>query len=156
LSRSGHEQHYFEFQFMEGRRCGRRGVTQPPENICRRFLHCSTNQIWPPHPHTQPQPPSTHISENCWKNVLTFVAKYNTTPPWLILFAIALSLSPLTAKICCVEIICANILNDQWTYIPLRIIWMAHSLWTLWEHGRIWQPVNASCRKRSKKIMLTN
>ena len=30
------------------------------------------------------------------------------------------------------------------TYTPFCIIAIAHSLWTLCEHGRIWQPLNAS------------
>ena len=38
------------------------------------------------------------------------------------------------------------------TYTPFWIIAMAHSLWTLWEHGRIWQPLNASCVKYRKLV----
>ena len=30
--------------------------------------------------------------------------------------------------------------------MPFCIIAMAHSLWTLCEHGNIWQPLNASCK----------
>ena len=33
---------------------------------------------------------------------------------------------------------------DKHTYTPFCIIAMAHSLWTLCEHGRIWQPLKAS------------
>jgi hypothetical protein len=38
----------------------------------------------------------------------------------------------------------------QDTYIPLRIICVAHSLWTLCEHGSIWHPVNASFKKKTR------
>ena len=33
------------------------------------------------------------------------------------------------------------------TYTPFCIIAMAHSRWTLCEHGRIWQPLKASWNK---------
>ena len=44
-----------------------------------------------------------------------------------------------------------ELLWSQWisklmTYMPFCIIAMAHSLWTLCEHGNIWQPLNASCK----------
>ena len=32
------------------------------------------------------------------------------------------------------------------TYMPFCNMAMAHSLWTLCEHGNIWQPLNASCK----------
>ena len=34
------------------------------------------------------------------------------------------------------------------THFPLRIFWMAHSLWTLWEQGKIWQPVKESYKNK--------
>ena len=37
-------------------------------------------------------------------------------------------------------------MNNLITYMPFCIIAMAHSLWTLCEHGNIWQPLNASCK----------
>ena len=40
------------------------------------------------------------------------------------------------------------------TYTPFWIIAMAHSLWTLCEHGRIWQPLNVSCVKNRKLVSL--
>jgi len=36
------------------------------------------------------------------------------------------------------------LLHLKCTYTPFCIIAIAHSLWTLCEHGRIWQPLNAS------------
>ena len=37
-------------------------------------------------------------------------------------------------------------LSNLMTYMPFCIIAIAHSLWTLCEHGNIWQPLNASCK----------
>ena len=42
-------------------------------------------------------------------------------------------------------------MSELMTYMPFCIIAMAHSLWTLCEHGNIWQPLNASCKSQKTR-----
>ena len=37
------------------------------------------------------------------------------------------------------------------THIPFFNISVAQSLWILWEHGRIWQPLKASLKEKKKR-----